>query len=415
LNIASQADARIERVFVRSGQPIRAGQLLARLDREMLAAVVRQAQADLEAAKAALERARAELLLAQGQAVAEAKKAQASIKSARTSVALARTESTRRAVSGSEQIRQARAQLAQARAEMEVAEIDRPELIAQARAELAEAEAIAQKAQNDLARYSHLFEMGFISASTFENARSALDIANARLAVARERLKRVESASQEKLVEAARQRVASAEAALALALASQFETTYSRQQISLRQAEVEKALAELEGTSAVWANIKMKQEDIAAAQAQVEGAKAARAAARKALAESDILSPVAGVVVAKFVNPGELASRGEPLFLVLDQSKPCWIRAFFSERRIARIRPGQPARITINAYGRRVFQGRIEAIGEVAATGNPSAAGQTSRERPTGSAAEIAVRIGFDSQELRMIPGLSAKVRVRVR
>ena len=415
VTLASPVEARIVRVFADSGQQVRTGQLLARLDREMLEAVVRQAEAELATCKAAFDRTVAELDVARRQAVAEARKARAGMQSAQASLTQAGTQSLYRSVSQPERVRQAEAELAQARTELELAEKSRPELVAQARADLAEAEAVAGKARSDLSRYTTLNERGFVAASELDAARFSLDIANARLAAAQERLKRVESGSQAILVEVAQQRVVSAQATLALAKAGQYDTANSRQEIVLRQAELQQAAADLARTAGVSATIRPKQEEMAGARAQVKRAEAALAVARRALAEGDIRSPVSGVVVAAQAHQGELVTRSAPLFVLLDHNRRCWVKALFSEYHVSRIKPGQPAIINIRAYAKRAFRGRVVTVGDVAAARNPTTASSGGRERPTGSAAEIAVKLSLDHQGLRMVPGFSARVRIRVR
>jgi len=415
VTIASPAEATVTEIRVRTGEHVRAGQLLARLDRDMLAAQARQAEAGLAAAQAAAEQAAAELQVGRRQAAADAAQARAQVRSAQVSLDQAGTTSRYQGVSQSERVRQAQAELAQARAELELVEKSRPELIAQARADLAEAEAVAGKAQSDFDRAQRLQERGFIPASELEAARFSLAIGQARLEAARERLKRVESGSQQHVVEAARQRVASLDAALALAKAGEYQATASRQEIGRRQAELQRSAADLARTAGVSATIRPAEENVAAARAQVERAAAALAAARSALAASDIRSPFSGVVVAAHAHRGELATRGAPLFALLDRDKPCWVKAPFSEYQIARIKPGQPATITMGPYGRRVFRGRVTTVGDVAVARNPSSSSSGGRERPAGSAAEIAVQLSLDSQGLRMVPGVSARVIIRVR
>jgi len=414
LTVAAPADAKIVKVSVESGDRVRRGQVLALLDRERLAVATQQAEADLAASEAALERAETDLQAARSELTIEGKKASAAVKSAQASVELAKAESTRLAVSGPERVRQARAQLDQAKAELDLAQRSRPELIAETRAEVDEAKAVAQRARNDLDRNTQLRAQGYVSESEVEAARSEVDIANARLAAAGERLKRVESGSQEELIKAARQRVAAMEAVLGQAAASRYETASSKQEIMLRRAEMDRALADVERATGLTATVRMKEEDVAAAQAQVERARATLAAARKALGEVEVRSPAAGVVAARLVHEGELAARGSPLFLIIDRSKPYWVKALFPEHLVARIKPGQLATVWVTANGRS-FRGRVEAVGDVAASRNPTSLDATARQRPAGSAAQVAVRIRFDSRGLRMIPGLSAKVSVRVR
>ncbi len=414
VTVAAPADARIAELSAGIGDRVKRGQILASLDREMLAAAARQAQADLAARAADLQRAQAELEAARRDVVVEGKKARAAVESAQASVALAKADSTRVALSSPERVRQAQAELEQAKAQLTQAERNRPELVAEARAGVAEAEAVAQRAQKEFVRQTHLREQGYTSVGELEAARAEVDIANARLAAAQERLKRVETGSQEELIKAARQRVAAMEAALRLAVAGQYETASSKQEVMLREADVQRAQADLERAAGLTSAVRMRQEEITAAQAQVERARAALAAASKALTEVEIRSPVAGIVIAKPVHEGELAARGSMLFVIIDKGRPYWVKALFSEHRVARIRPGQSAIVALNADN-RILRARVAAVGDVAASRNPTSADAGGRQRPAGSAAEVAVNISFEGKDPGLIPGLSARVSIRVR
>jgi multidrug resistance efflux pump len=422
MTVAAPADAAIAELAVRIGDRVKRGQLLARLDREMLAAAARQAQADLAAREADFQRAETQLEAARRDVDVEGKKAQAAVESAQASVALAKAESTRVALSSPERVRQAKAELEQAKAQLDLADRNRPELVAEARAGVAEAEAVAQRADKEYVRQTHLREQGYTSVGELEAARAEVDISNARLTAAQERLKRVETGSQEELIRAARQQVAAMDAALRLAVAGQYATASSKHEVTLREADVRRTQADLEGAAGLTSAVRMRQDDVTVAQAQVERARAALAAAQKALTEVEIRSPVAGIIIAKPVHEGELAARGATtLFVIIDKSRPYWVKALFSEHQVARIRPGQSAMVTLNADD-RVLRGRVVAVGDVAASRNPTSADASGRSRPAGSAAQVAVVISLQGArgqstqgQSPLIPGLSARVAVRVR
>jgi cobalt-zinc-cadmium efflux system membrane fusion protein len=84
-------------------------------------------------------------------------------------------------------------------------------------------------------------------------------------------------------------------------------------------------------------------------------------------------TPLAGVVVEKNINPGQeirldqmLANAAplfSPLFVVSDPSE-LWVQLDLSELDIASVRVGQDIRIHSRAYPDRVFEGRLESIGD---------------------------------------------------
>jgi len=78
-----------------------------------------------------------------------------------------------------------------------------------------------------------------------------------------------------------------------------------------------------------------------------------------------VRSPIDGIVDQKFVQPGEYVIPGQRLFLVHDP-KRVWIEADIKETKLSHLKPGQPVRISVDAYPDRHFSGRIERIGNAA-------------------------------------------------
>lgn len=78
----------------------------------------------------------------------------------------------------------------------------------------------------------------------------------------------------------------------------------------------------------------------------------------------DIASPFAGVVVARDVSLGEMATPGDTLFTLADLSE-VWIELDIFERDLTRVRVGQSVVVTTAAYADRSFPGRIVYIGDI--------------------------------------------------
>lgn len=95
-----------------------------------------------------------------------------------------------------------------------------------------------------------------------------------------------------------------------------------------------------------------------------------------------------------------------------------WIEANFLETQIAAIRPGQPAEITIDAYGDEiVYHGLVQGLNP----GTGSSFALLPTDNATGNFIHIAerlpVRIGLDAEELKknpLQPGLSTLTRIKI-
>ena len=131
----------------------------------------------------------------------------------------------------------------------------------------------------------------------------------------------------------------------------------------------------------------------------------------------DVLAPVSGYVAKRRAHVGDWVEPGAPL-LVIVPLDDLWVEANFLESQIAGIRPGQPAEITLDAYGSDlVYHGRVQGINP----GTGSSFAILATDNATGNFIHIAervpVRIGLDPGELEenpVQPGLSTLTRVRI-
>jgi cobalt-zinc-cadmium efflux system membrane fusion protein len=75
-----------------------------------------------------------------------------------------------------------------------------------------------------------------------------------------------------------------------------------------------------------------------------------------------LVSPLSGVVVRHEAFTGAGVEPTQMLYLVADLSV-VWVEADVPERDLARVQPGQPAEIRVQAYPDRVFSGRVAVLG----------------------------------------------------
>ena len=89
-----------------------------------------------------------------------------------------------------------------------------------------------------------------------------------------------------------------------------------------------------------------RQEQIATAQAQVESAKATFQSAEAQITYTEIHTPISGVVADRPVYPGDMASPGSPLFLIMDISRVV-ARINVPQAQADPVRVGQEAELTV--------------------------------------------------------------------
>jgi len=98
-----------------------------------------------------------------------------------------------------------------------------------------------------------------------------------------------------------------------------------------------------------------------AAGARISVARAALAQARLNLSYTIIKAPASGVLGRIRLRPGDLLQAGQQLFPLVED-KIFWVSANYKETELARIRPGQPATISVDMYPGKVFHGVVDSL-----------------------------------------------------
>jgi membrane fusion protein (multidrug efflux system) len=150
--------------------------------------------------------------------------------------------------------------------------------------------------------------------------------------------------------------------------------------------------------------------DVLAAEAQLR-------AAALVLAHMKIVAPVDGEIAQRTVQVGQHVNAGAPLMAVVPLSD-VWVDANFKEVQLARMRIGQPVKITTDIYGSKVvYHGHVVGLG----AGSGSAFAVLPAQNASGNWIKIVqrvpVRIALDPAELKDNPlrvGLSVSADVDV-
>lgn len=168
--------------------------------------------------------------------------------------------------------------------------------------------------------------------------------------------------------------------------------------------------AAAEARSAAQASLTLAQEEfalkqagatpeaVASGEAQVREAEASAAALEAQAEKYALRSPIAGVVTKRTVEVGEIVAANAPVIAVISANR-FEIEANVSEVDIAKLKLGQAARVTLDAYGSDVpFGARLSAIdpGETVIDGVPT----------------YRVTFHFDESDSRVRAGMTANVDV---
>ncbi|PLR22144.1 secretion protein HlyD [Caulobacter zeae] len=143
---------------------------------------------------------------------------------------------------------------------------------------------------------------------------------------------------------------------------------------------------------------------------------AARAALRLAQIDMDntlVLAPTDGQLGQIGVRQGQFVTAGTQLVSLVPPQR--WIIANFKERQAGRMRPGQPASVTVDALADRRFHGRIEQISPATGSEFSILPAQNATGNFTKIAQRLPVRIVLDAGQAdlaRLRPGMSVEAQV---
>jgi membrane fusion protein (multidrug efflux system) len=301
--VASKIYGRVAQVLVEDNQPVKAGQVLVKID-------ARDYQASLDQAKAAL-------------ALAESDAQSAGVDVPRTRENVASGTS-----SADAQLAGAQAAVQSAQATYEQA---RTSDLAWARANIEKSRANAELGQADLARYKPLLDKGEISKQQYDAAKANADATASSL-----------KADQEKLAQAER------------------SVDIAKAQLLAAQARVDQARAGVSSAHADVRQISMRTSDAQGKAAKVQQARAALVAAELNVSYTDIVAPVDGVATHKQVEPGQIVQQGQGLLVVVPL-KDVWVTANFKETQLRKMKAGQKAEVHVDTYG-KTFTGHLDSI-----------------------------------------------------
>lgn len=194
----------------------------------------------------------------------------------------------------------------------------------------------------------------------------------------------------------------------------------SQQKVQTERATATQTAAGVASAQAALEAERRNAQSLGSAKAQaVAQAAAAHAAVEQAkinLERTVIRAPVAGVVGARSVRPGQLVQPGVALMSVVPLGQ-AYIVANFKETQVARIRVGQPVEIKADAFGKQKIVGKVDSFAP--ATGQEFALIPV--ENAVGNFTKITqrlpVKIVVDRSELgaALRPGLSVEIKVNVR
>jgi HlyD family secretion protein len=224
-----------------------------------------------------------------------------------------------------------RAELKAAQAHLdELVAGSRPQEIQEARASVSDTQAQYEQAKLDWDRAQTLFKNDDISKSQFDQFRARFDSTQAMLKQAQERLALSVEGPRKEQIDYARAQVAQAQAALKLSEANRLEVKRRKEDLSERRADMDRA-----------------QQQVAITNTQIN--------------DTEVFSPVDGVVLVKAAEVGEVLAAGTTVVTIGDIQHP-WLRAYIGERDLGRVKIGSKAKVTSDSFPGKAYWGRVTFI-----------------------------------------------------
>ena len=299
VNIGFKTAGRLIQRNVDEGDPVKQGQIVARLDRDQLSAQRAREDAGLNAAEAQMA------------------EAQTSLEYQKATLA--------------SEVEARRADLAAAEAKLaELKNGSRPQEKQDAKAAVDAAQSELQRAKADWDRAQTLFKNDDISRAQFDQYRKNWESAAAGLKSATERE--------------------------ALVLAGP-----RTEQIDAQAAQMEHARAALKTAEASSLQVRQREQDLLARRADIAHSKASIALIDWQLSDTVAASPVDGVVLVKSADVGEILAPGTTVVTVGDIDHP-WLRGYINETDLGKVRIDSPARVTTDSYPGKAFRGKVTFI-----------------------------------------------------
>jgi RND family efflux transporter MFP subunit len=183
---------------------------------------------------------------------------------------------------------------------------------------------------------------------------------------------------------------------------ARMELDRRKSQMADAQKEFQKAQSNYRMNRELYRQHAIPKKDLMDAEQALDKAQGAVSAAmrdydgqEKKVNQSEVVSPISGIVLSDKVGSNGWVGSGQELFIIgqLDRFR---VRTKVDELDISKIQPGQAAEIQLEAFPGTVFPGSVESLGAQA---------------QQGAFAEIDVMVGItDLKGMAVKPNLSAKV-----
>jgi multidrug efflux pump subunit AcrA (membrane-fusion protein) len=413
VEVKSNVEGEIESLLVEEGDFVEKDQVLLQIDDKQIREDMKQAEANVRAAKAQLEQSERSLNVKDSQLDSDLQQQRDSVTQAQINYDAAKATTIQQISQQETDIQNAIEALEQDRISLRQAEIS----LKQAQLTLSELKQSAdaakvdlENAKSELSRTQELYEKKFVAKKSLEDTQAALANATSRYDSAQKRI-----LSQEETIKSQKETIDMRERAIKT---RERTIEFEKQNLGLlkqtRAAQEQQALTQL---NIAQTRLKQLEENITDEKdinrLSLESANASLLRAQSTLNNqmerlgwTTIKAPMSGIVINLEIEEGEIVTSGRsafsqspPLMQIVDLSQMV-VETSINEVDMEKLELGQKAEIRIRAYPDKVYEGEVR---EISPSGQP---------RDNIIYFEIVVAVLGSPKELR--PGMTADVDIIV-
>jgi multidrug resistance efflux pump len=133
------------------------------------------------------------------------------------------------------------------------------------------------------------------------------------------------------------------------------------------------------------------------------------------LDQATLRSPIEGTVIKSLIKPGEVASPGQTVAMIVDQSR-LYVSANIEETEIHRIKLGQKVDIKVDTFSGLTLTGTVKEISKATASSFSLLPASNTSGNFTKVTQRIPLKISIDDQQgFDLSPGMSTVIKIHVK
>lgn len=384
-DLAFEIPGKIEKYYVKEGQKVKQGDIMVKMDQDTLLAQLKQMQANLGAARANLANLKA------GARPQEIQQARSQLENAVAELTKLKNGPK------PQEIQQARSAMLAAQQQYDLYSNGyRKEDIKSAYDQMLGQKSNLENAEKNYRRYLNLYKDEAVAAKDLDYQKNVYQMAKSSYDTSMENYRKLKIGFRPEEKQTAYQQYQASKAAYDnLATGTRYEdinkgeanVRYWKEQVDLLIAGP-------------------RPDEVKAAEKKVKEAEAAVDIIKVQLKNSKIYTPVDAVVISKNFEETEMVGSGVPVITAADLEHP-WIYIFIPEDQISRYKLGEKAKISLDSFPNKKFDGTISRIYEKSEF-TPKFI-QTERERVT---LVYRVKVAVENPDLVIKPGIPADVEI---